>query len=253
LSSASMPLHDRIFKHLSRSGRFERRHRKKKSRSSPTKSSPTPGRLSCTPGRSKNLIVNSRPSASRDFPQPRCGKSRKIRPGPPELDRQPGPTPGPKCFPNIADTPLTASHERRRPLAAPNSDTLLRLAPRAETIWFAALFTTSQQAPEASASLSRLITVFAPHGQLEAGWLQTIAAAPPSILTISTIVSSREFGMLCFCASAARPRTCRRVLDSRAKVFLDQTEPNPFLRLSLACPYVCRCGERAAGRRCQVQ
>ena len=155
LSSASMPLHDRIFKHLSRSGA---------SNDDTEKEVAIFSNEIVTHARQTFLHAWALKKLDREFSPERIAglppatlrQIEKIRQDHQNwianlAQRQS------EMLSDIADAPLTASMTEAVAGHA-DSDTLLRLA-REQNDLVRTLFTTSQQAPEASASLSRLLAV----------------------------------------------------------------------------------------------
>ena len=155
LSNASMPLHDRIFKHLSRSGASNDETEKEVAIFS---------NEIVTHARQTFLHAWALKKLDREFSSERIAglppatlrQIEKIRQDHQNwianlAQRQA------EMLSDIADTPLSASMSDAVAGHA-DSETLLRLA-REQNDLVRSLFTTSQQAPEASASLSRLIAV----------------------------------------------------------------------------------------------
>jgi hypothetical protein len=155
LSSASMPLHDRIFKHLSRSGAASQETEKEVAIFS---------NEIVTHARQTFLHAWALKKLDREFsaervaglPQSALRQIDKIRQDHQNwianlAQRQV------EMLSDIADMP-TASGMTEAVAGHADPDTLLRLA-REQNDLVRSLFTTSEQAPEASASLSRLITV----------------------------------------------------------------------------------------------
>lgn len=155
LSNASMPLHDRIYRHLLHSGASGEDTEKEVAIFS---------NEIVTHARQTFLHAWALKKLDREFsaeriaglPAPVLRQIEKIRQDHQDwianlAQRQA------EMLSNIADTPFAASMSDAASGRA-DSDTLLRLA-REQDELVRSLFTTSQQAPEASASLSRLISV----------------------------------------------------------------------------------------------
>lgn len=155
LSSASMPLHDRIFKHLSRSGASSDDTEKEVAIFS--NEIVTHARQTFLHAWAlKKLDREFAPERIAGLPPATLRQIEKIRQDHQNwianlAQRQA------EMLSDIADTPLSASMSDAVAGHA-DSDTLLRLAHEQNDL-VRSLFTTSQQAPEASASLSRLIAV----------------------------------------------------------------------------------------------